>query len=66
MDNAEKSALKTGGIFGAITALAVAPFATPVIWAAVAYGTYKVARNAYRNVKLDEASKGKPDDNLFI
>ena len=66
MDNAQKSALKTGGIFGALTALAVAPFATPVIWAALAYGTYKVTRNAYLNAKLNDALKGKPDEDLFI
>ena len=66
MDNAAKSALKTGGFFGAITALAVVPFATPVIWAAVAYGTYKVAKTAYNNARFKEAPKGKTDDNLFI
>ena len=66
MDNAAKSALKTGGLFGTITALAVAPFATPVIWAAVAYGTYKVAKTAYNNARFKEAPKGKTDDNLFI
>jgi hypothetical protein len=66
MDNAEKSALKTAGIFGAITAVAVAPFATPIIWAAVAYGTYTVARNAYNNAKLKDAPKGKPEDDFFI
>ena len=66
MDNADKAAFKTGSIFGALGAIAIAPIATPVLWAALAYGTYKVVRGAYYNAKLKDAPKGKPDENLFI
>ena len=62
----DKAALKSGSIFGALGAIAIAPIATPVLWAALAYGTYKVARGAYYNAKLKDAPKGKPDENLFI
>ena len=66
MDKADKAAFKTGSIFGALGAIAIAPIATPVLWAALAYGTYKVVRSAYYNAKLKDAPKGKPDENLFI
>ena len=66
MNKADKAAFKTGSIFGALGAIAIAPIATPVLWAALAYGTYKVARGAYNNAKLKDAPKGKPDENLFI
>ena len=62
----DKAALKAGSIFGALSAIAITPIATPVLWAALAYGTYKVARGAYNNAKLKDAPKGKPDENLFI
>lgn len=66
MDKADKAAFKTGGIFGALGAMAIAPIATPVLWAALVYGTYKVARTAYYNAKLKDAPKGKPDEDLFV
>lgn len=66
MDKADRAAFKTGSIFGALGAIAIAPIATPVLWAALAYGTYKVVCGAYYNAKLKDALKGKPDENLFI
>jgi len=66
MNKAEKSALKTGGIFGTLGAVVILPFATPVLWAALAYGTYKVARTAYYNAKLDGTPKDKTDEDLFV
>ena len=66
MDKAGRVAFKTGSIFGALGAIAIAPLATPVLWAALAYGTYKVARGAYYNAKLKDAPKGSSDEDLFI
>jgi hypothetical protein len=66
MNKADKAAFKTGSIFGALGAIAIAPIATPVLWAALAYGNYKVARGAYNNAKLKDASQGKPDEDFFI
>jgi hypothetical protein len=66
MDKADKAAFKTGSIFGALGAIAIAPIATPVLWAALAYGTYKVTKVAYNNAKLKDVPKGKPNENLFI
>ena len=66
MDSANKAAFKTGGIFGVLGAIAIAPIATPILWAALAYGTYKIARGAYNNAKLKDAPKGKPDEDLFV
>jgi len=66
MDKADRAAFKTGSIFGALGAIAIPSIATPVLWAALAYGTYKVVRGAYYNAKLKDAPKGKPDENLFI
>ena len=66
MDKADKAAFKTGSICGALGAIAIAPIATPVLWAALAYGTYKVVCGAYYNAKLKDAPRGKPDEDLFI
>jgi hypothetical protein len=66
MNKAGKAAFKTGSIFGTLGAMAIAPIATPVLWAALAYGTYKVARGAYYNAKLKDAPKNKPDEDLFV
>ena len=67
MNNAQKSAAKTGGIFGLIGAAAIAPIATPVLWGALVYGTYRIAKAAYRNAKLKDAPGGQPiEDDLFF
>lgn len=68
MNKADKSAVKAGGIFGLLGAVAVAPVATPAVWAALAYGTYHVAKTAYRNAKLKESSNGKAavEDSWFF
>jgi hypothetical protein len=66
MNKADKAAFKTGSIFGALGAMAIAPIATPVLWAALAYGTYKVARGAYYNAKLKDAPKDKPNEDFFV
>ena len=67
MDNAQKTALKSGSIFGLVGAAAIAPVATPVIWAALVYGTYRFAKAIYRNAKLNELPPGGyEEDNLFF
>lgn len=57
MNNPQKTAIKSGGIFGLLGASVIAPVATPVLWAALAYGTYRFAKAAYQNAKLREPSQ---------
>jgi hypothetical protein len=67
MNNAEKSAIKSGGLFGLLGAAVIVPIATPVLWASLGYGMYHVAKAAYRNAKLkDVPPGGELEDNLFF
>jgi len=67
MDHAHKTALKSGSIAGLIGAAVVAPIATPVVWAALAYGTYRFAKAAYQRARLKDAPQGQlNEDDLFF
>jgi hypothetical protein len=46
-----KAVLKVGGSFGLLGASVLALVGTPVAWAALAYGTYRVSRAAYQEAK---------------
>jgi hypothetical protein len=62
-----KAVIKTAGPFGLIGAGLLLTVGNPVAWVALAYGTYRVGRAAYRNAKpcatLDPSTK---DPNLFV
>jgi hypothetical protein len=60
----QKVALTVGGTFGLLGAGLLAVVGSPVAWAALAYGTYKVSKAAYQGAKHDakiQASKEDPD-----
>ena len=46
-----KAVLKVGGAFGLLGASILALVGTPVAWAALVYGTYRVSRAAYQDAK---------------
>jgi hypothetical protein len=46
-----KAVLKTGGTFGLLGAGLLATVGTPVAWAALAYGTYRLSKSAYQEAK---------------
>jgi len=67
MNNSQKSTLKAAGIFGVVGAAVIAPIATPVLWAALAYGTYRFAKATYQTARLKEAPPEEPtEDNWFF
>ena len=46
-----KAVLKVGGTFGLLGAIYLGLVGTPVSWAVLAYGTYRVSRAAYQDAK---------------
>ena len=46
-----KAMFKYGGSFGLVGAGLLAAVGTPVAWAALAYGTYKVSKAAYQDAR---------------
>ena len=46
-----KAVLKVGGTFGLLGAIYLGLVGTPVAWAVLAYGTYRVSRAAYQDAK---------------
>ena len=65
---AKTAALGAGGTFGLLGAAVVAAVAHPLAWVALGYGTYKIAKLAYREVKNSAKlpSKSNTDDDLFV
>jgi len=66
MDNAQKFTLKSASVFGTLGAIVIAPIATPVLWAALAYGTYRFASSVYRTAKLKEAPRAEPSEDTWF
>ena len=62
-----KAALKTAGPIGLVGAGLLLTIGNPAAWAALAYGTYRIGRAAYRDAKdratLDASAK---DPDLFV
>ena len=65
---AKTAALGAGGTFGLLGAAVVAAVAHPLAWVELGYGTYKIAKLAYREVKNSDKLSGKSntDDDLFV
>ena len=53
----EKAAIKAGGTTALVTAAAALLLPSPAAWAAVIYGTYKMAKSAYQKTKEDKAQQ---------
>jgi hypothetical protein len=63
----EKAAIKDGAATAAIASAAALVIGSPVCWAAVLYGTYRVARSAYRRTKYRDTLHSRDQDtDLFI
>lgn len=65
---ARTAAIGAGGTFGLVGAAVVAAVAHPLAWVALGYGTYKIAKLAYREAKNSGKlpTKSNPDDDLFV
>jgi hypothetical protein len=50
----EKAALKVGGTTALVTAAVALLIPTPAAWAAVLYGSYRMAKGAYQKAKEDK------------
>jgi hypothetical protein len=57
MKQEEKAAIKAGGTTALITAAVALCIPSPVAWAAVLYGSYRMAKGAYQRAKEDQAQQ---------
>jgi hypothetical protein len=63
----EKAAIKDGATTAAIAGAAALVIGNPVCWAAVLYGTYRMARSAYKRAKYRDTLHDRGQDpDLFI
>lgn len=65
---ARTAAAGAAGTFGLVGAAVVAAVAHPLAWVALGYGTYKIAKLAYREAKNSGkmSNKSGADDDLFV
>lgn len=61
----EKAALTAGGATALVAGAVAATMATPVAWAAVLYGAYRMGKVAYKAAKDQKVSPTR-DTDLFI
>ena len=65
MDSADKAAIVAGITTASLGSVLVATMATPVGWAALAYGTYRMAKLAYQEAKRHATVKEHEDDSWW-
>ena len=53
----EKAALKVGSATALVAAAAALLIPSPAAWAAVIYGSYRMAKGAYQKAKEDKAQQ---------
>lgn len=53
----EKAAMKAGGTTALITGALALLLPSPAAWAAVIYGSYRMAKGAYQRTKEDKAQQ---------
>jgi hypothetical protein len=53
----KKAALKVGGATALVTAAAALLLPSPAAWAAVIYGSYRMAKGAYQKAKEEKAQQ---------
>jgi len=57
MKDEEKAAIKVGGTTALVTAAVALLLPSPAAWAAVIYGSYRMAKGAYQKAKEDKAQQ---------
>jgi len=63
----EKAAIKDGAATAAIAGVVALAIGSPVCWAGVLYGTYRMARSAYKRSKYRDTLHDRGQDaDLFI
>ena len=53
----EKAAVNVGGTTALVTAAVALLLPSPAAWAAVIYGSYRMAKGAYQKAKEDQAQQ---------
>ena len=66
MNNADKAAIIAGGTTALLGAALVAAIGTPVAWAAVAYGTYRMSKQTHRAVQDRNKTNAKEEDSWHV
>jgi len=65
MDSADKAAIAAGATTALVGSALIAAMSTPVAWAALAYGTYRMSKLAYQEFKRPAKLKPHEDDSWW-
>ena len=65
MDSADKAAIAAGIATASVGSVLVTLMSTPVGWAAVAYGTYRMAKLTYQEAKRRASLSEREDDSWW-
>ena len=65
MDSADKVAIAAGGATALLGSWLVASAAMPVAWAALAYGTYRIAKKTHKVMTIPPKIKAHEDDSWY-
>jgi hypothetical protein len=65
MDSADKVAIVAGGATALLGSVLIASAATPVAWAALAYGTYQIAKRTHKVMSAPPKIKSSEDDSWY-
>lgn len=66
MNNADKAAIIAGSTTALVGAAIIAAAGTPVAWAALAYGTYRMSKQAHDVVKNRSKPKTQEEDSWHV
>lgn len=61
----EKAALQTGAIAAGLGGLVALVVSSPVTWGVLAYGTYRISRQAYQRTKYRGKLRAIPEEDTW-